>query len=119
MTTFFENFEGFSQILKKQSGKKVFGCVYTSNSNNIKIKKLPYRKKNSGVSIVVDYADTGFSNFAIEYLRENEKVRETVFACSYGTQNLLSQTNCQKSRETVLLSVNYGGRICAGVVEVS
>ena len=27
-----------------------------------------------------------FSNFAIEYLRENEKVRETVFVCSYGAQ---------------------------------
>ena len=25
--TLFENFEGFSQILKEQSGKKVFGCV--------------------------------------------------------------------------------------------
>ena len=31
----------------------------------------------------VDYADTRFSNFAIEYLRENEKVRETVFDYSY------------------------------------
>ena len=27
-----------------------------------------------------------FSNFAIKYLRENENVRETVFACSYGAQ---------------------------------
>ena len=47
--------------------------------------KLPYLKKNS---------DTGFSNFAIEYLRENEKVRETVFACSFHMgprSNLLSQ----------------------------
>ena len=35
---------------------------------------------------IVDYADTGFSSFAIEYLRENEKFRETVFACSYGAQ---------------------------------
>ena len=44
----FENFEGFSQIVKEQSGrKKLFGCVYTSNSNNFKILKLPYLKKNS------------------------------------------------------------------------
>ena len=63
--------------------KQVFGCVYTSNSNNLNIWKLPYLEKNSGVRVVVDYADTRFSNFAIEYFRENEKVRETVFACSY------------------------------------
>ena len=30
------------------------------------------------ILIVVDYADTRFSNFKIEYLRDNEKVRETV-----------------------------------------
>ena len=43
--------------------------------------------------IVADYAYTRFSNFAIEYLRENEKVRKTVFACSCGLgprSNLLS-----------------------------
>ena len=69
---------------KEQSGKKkVFGCVYTSNSNNLIIWKPPYLKKNSGVHVVIDYSDTGFSIFAIEYLRENEKVRETVFDCSY------------------------------------
>ena len=33
--------------------------------------------------VINDYADTQFSNFAIEYLHEREKVRETVFACSY------------------------------------
>ena len=33
-----------------------------------------------------DYADTWFPNFAIEYLHEDEKVHETVFACSYGAQ---------------------------------
>ena len=32
-----------------------------------------------------DYADTQFSNFAIEYLHE-KKVCETVFASSYGAQ---------------------------------
>ena len=34
--------------------------------------------KTSRVRIVVD--------FIIKYLRENEKVRETIFACSYGAQ---------------------------------
>ena len=33
--------------------------------------------------VINDYADTQFSNFAIEYLHEREKVRETVLACSY------------------------------------
>ena len=28
----------------------------------------------------------GFLNLLIEYLRENEKVRKTVFTCSYGAQ---------------------------------
>ena len=27
-----------------------------------------------------------FLNFTIEYLRKNKKVRETVFACSYGAK---------------------------------
>ena len=84
--TLSENFEGFSQILKEQSGKKGIWCVYTFNRNNLKILKPPYLKKNSGVRIVVDYGDTGFSIFAIKYLRENEKVCEIVFACSYGAQ---------------------------------
>ena len=44
--TLFENFEGFLQILKEQSGKKtIFGCVHTYNSNNLKISKPPYLKK--------------------------------------------------------------------------
>ena len=30
--------------------------------------------------VVVDYMDMQFLNFANEYLRENEKFRETVFA---------------------------------------
>ena len=37
--TLFKNFEGFSQILKEQSGKKGIWGVYTSNSNNLKIAK--------------------------------------------------------------------------------
>ena len=50
-----------------------------------------------------DYADTRFSNFAIKYLLENEKARETVYACLYlARSNLLSKKNGQKSRDTVL-----------------
>ena len=41
-----------------------------------------------------------------EYLRENKKVRETVFACSYGAQvESFKQKNGQKSRDTVPLSL--------------
>ena len=38
-----------------------------------------------------------------EYLRENEKVSETVFACSYGAQveSLKKEKNSQKPRDTV------------------
>ena len=49
-----------------------------------------------------------------EYLRENEKVSETVFACSYGAQveSLKKEKNSQKPRDTVpfnkiLLTVLY------------
>ena len=42
-----EIFEGFSQILKERSGeKKVLGCVYKHNSNN-----LNKRKRNEKVAI--------------------------------------------------------------------
>ena len=34
-----ENFDGFLQILKKQSGKKVTWVHYTPNSNNLKVRK--------------------------------------------------------------------------------
>ena len=46
--------------------------------------------------------DTGFFIFAIEYLCKNEKVRETVFACSYGAQiESLSQKKDRKYRDNV------------------
>ena len=38
------------------------------------------------VRLVKDYADTRYLMFAIEYIHENEKVRETVFVCSYMAQ---------------------------------
>ena len=51
--------------------------------------------------------DTGFSNFAIEFLRENKEVCETNFVCSYGARsNLLSKKMVQKSRNTVPLNLN-------------
>ena len=43
-----------------------------------------YLEKKLHVRIVVDYAETQFSNFAIEYLLK--KVCKTVFACSFGAQ---------------------------------
>ena len=42
------------------------------------------REKRVSTVSIVDYADTQFSNFVIEYLHKNEKVRKTVFACSNG-----------------------------------
>ena len=34
----------------------------------------------------VDYVDTRISNYAIEYLRENENIRDYFWACSLGTK---------------------------------
>ena len=63
--------------------------------------------------IVVDYADTRFS----QILFENENVRETVFACSIvhmgPRSNLLSKKNGQTSRDTVpLIPKKYSNVIC-------
>ena len=45
---------------------------------------------------------TGQGSQDREYLRENEKVRETVFACSYGAQvESFKQKKGRKSRDTV------------------
>ena len=60
--------------------KMVVGCVYKLQSlycsNNLKIRKCPYLKKNLRVCLVndyADYADTQFSNFTIEYLGKKRK----------------------------------------------
>ena len=45
------NFEGFSQILKKQSGEKILGCVYTC-PHNLNTWKPPYLKKKLHFCIV-------------------------------------------------------------------
>ena len=98
------NFEGFSQILKEQSGEKRYFVVFTNPIAIIKkIWKCPYVKKNVCIRVVNDYADTQFSNFAIEYLHENEKLWESAFACSYGGAQVESfkQKNGRKSRDTV------------------
>ena len=42
--------------------------------------------KNEDTVFAKNVCHTRFSNFAIGYLHENEKVRDTVFACSYGAQ---------------------------------
>ena len=63
-------------------------------------KDLPLTKKLR-VGVVVDYTDSGFSNFAIEYLCENENVPETVLS------NLLSKKR-QKYGDTVPLSFSFG-----------
>ena len=83
---------------------KVFICDYIANINNLKIWKSPYLKKKSGVRVVVVYRDTQFSNFAIKYLRESEKCRETIFAFSYGAKvESFKQKNGRKSLDTVPL----------------
>ena len=50
--------------------------------------KTPYQMKIkfacTGSKQLRGQPDTQFSNFVTEYLRENEKVCATVFACSYG-----------------------------------
>ena len=76
--TLSENFEGFSQILKEQSGKK---CYFGAFTHPIAIiKNLQISKSNEKITI--------------EYLHENKKVRETVLACLYcigPRSNLLSK----------------------------
>ena len=106
---FWKTLKASSQTFMEQSGKKVTWIhLHTySNSNNLKKKSL-YLKKKLLVSIVADYADTRLSNFALAYLRENEKVRDTVVACSYGAQvESFKQKNGRKSRNTVPLKILY------------
>ena len=69
--------------------------------------KTSESKENVCVRVVIDYVDMWFSNFAIEYLCENEKDRNTIFACSYGAQveSFKQKLNCQKSRDTVPLTL--------------
>ena len=57
-----------------------------------------YRK--IGYPQVVENADTRFSNFAIECLREIEIFTKTVFCLFIWSPNLLNQKNGRKSRDT-------------------
>ena len=70
MRTLSVNFEGFSQILKEQSGEKRYLGVFTHPicNNILKIWKPHYLNKKLCVCVVVDSADTRFSNLAIEYV---------------------------------------------------
>ena len=63
----FENFEGFSQILKEQLGKKgIWVCLHIQQQQ-IKIMKTAVSMQSN-------------------IFAKNEKVCEIVFACSYGAQ---------------------------------
>ena len=55
------------------------------------------------ISVVVDYADTRFSNFVIAKVCENEKIRDTILACSCGAQIESNEpkNRSRKSRDTV------------------
>ena len=46
----------------------------------MKIGVYRYLRLKFHVCVVIDYADTWLSNFKIEYIHENERVRETVLA---------------------------------------
>ena len=55
--------------------------------------KTSVSKENLPVHIVIDYADTRLSNFGIEYLHENEKIREHNSPVHMGPRsNILSKT---------------------------
>ena len=77
--TLSEDFRGFSQILKEQSSEKKYLGVPITIIQKYFLKT--YLQNKLFVPIVVDRR---FSNFAIEYLRENGNVRKTTFACSHG-----------------------------------
>ena len=86
-----------------RKSKKIIKLLEKSLKIFIKTDQLFIVGDTKDVSIVmdyadtiVDYADTGFSSFAIEYLRENEKGCETVlaqlesFEQEIGIENLLT-----------------------------
>ena len=93
-----------------------------SNSNNQKMQNL-------GWSLCVDvcrlWEQKSFlkkyliSNFPIEYLRNNAKVCETVFASSLGSQiEYLKQKRCQISRDSVPLRSAAPERVGLGMTIV-
>ena len=67
-----------------------------------------YLRLNLRVRVVVDYANTVFSNTVIKYLRENEKVLETILACSSENKN-----EGRKSRDPMPLKEDCEGQSLA------
>ena len=63
--------------------KKVIGCVYKPNSNNLKIWKCLYLTKNVHVRVIVDYADTHFRALRSNNFTKTKKFAK-FFACSFG-----------------------------------
>ena len=59
--------------------------------------------RKTWVRVVIDYTDTWFSIIVIEYLGKNDRVRETVLACSCGAQveSVEKIKRGRKSRDTV------------------
>ena len=92
-------------------------CLYTSNSNNLKIWKPPFPKKNPGVCVVVDYADTGFLSLRSNIFAKTKKFAKSILPVHMGPSSiLLSQKNGQKSRDTVPLK---GSTTRFSTIEVS
>ena len=69
MVNFWRPLTGFKEIFKRN---EVLGYAYIPKDNNLHICKC----KNS----MSAYSDKGISNFAIEYLCENNQVRENSFS---------------------------------------
>ena len=83
-----------------------FGKIKTDRKSITKFKLNTVKNKNClsewsltirghFVSVIVDQAytvSTTRTHIFREYLRKNEKVRETVFACSYGVQVIQTRT---------------------------
>ena len=63
-----------------------------------KFEKLLYLKKNLGVN---GYADTGFSNFAIEYLPENKKFAKPFLPVYMGPRSNLFRQKKVKNLVTL------------------
>ena len=90
---FWKTLKASHRFKRSNQAKKIFRCVFISNCNNLKYENL------------VDYADTRFSNFAIEYRRKIETFSETLFAYSYGAQvEPFQPKNSRKYRDTVPLN---------------
>ena len=81
------NFLGLSRTLKERAGKiKYLGAFTYRITIILTLEKGGYLRQKFHVSVINEYDGSLILKFAIEYLRGNEKVRETVFFCSYGAQ---------------------------------